>query len=41
VLAILGTVYGPFNVLGVIAVALNLLLGMSLAYVAYVRSRTP
>ena len=40
VLALWGTVFGPFNVLGLVAVALNLLLGTGFAWLGFVEPRT-
>jgi hypothetical protein len=39
-LALWGTLFGPFNALGWIAVGLNLLLGSGFAYLQLVRPRT-
>jgi hypothetical protein len=39
VLATLGTLLGPFNALGLIAVGFNLLLGAAFGYVAVARAR--
>jgi Na+-driven multidrug efflux pump len=39
-LALWGTLFGPFNALGWIAVGLNLLLGSGFAYAQLTRSRT-
>jgi hypothetical protein len=41
VLALWGTLFGPFNALGWIAVGLNLLLGSGFAWSQLVRPRTP
>jgi hypothetical protein len=40
VLALWGTLFGPFNALGWIAVGLNLLLGSGFAYVQLIKPRT-
>lgn len=39
VLAMLGTVFGPFNVLGVVAIGLNLLLGAGFVWFGFVEPR--
>jgi hypothetical protein len=39
-LALWGTLFGPFNVLGWIAVGLNLLLGSGFAYAQFLKPRT-
>jgi hypothetical protein len=40
VLAVWGTLSGPFNALGWIAVALNLLLGSGFAYTQFIKPRS-
>jgi hypothetical protein len=40
VLALWGTIFGPFNTLGVVAVGLNLLLGSGFAWLGFVELRT-
>src|SRR5918995_1031930 len=40
ILALWGTVFGPFNVLGLVAVGLNLLLGAGLAWLGFAEPRS-
>jgi hypothetical protein len=40
VLAVIGTLFGPFNVLGWIAVGFNLILGLGFAYFRFVGTRS-
>jgi hypothetical protein len=40
ILALWGTLFGPFNALGWVAVGLNLLLGSSFAWLQFIRPRT-
>ena len=40
ILALWGTLFGPFNALGWVAVGLNLLLGSSFAWLEFIKSRT-
>ena len=40
ILALWGTVFGPFNVLGLVAVGLNLLLGAGFAWLGFAEPRT-
>lgn len=39
VLAMWGTIFGPFNAMGVVAIGLNLLLGLGFAWLGFVQPR--